>query len=196
MLRDVCNAFDIKKSTTVKSRLDPRGCVKSKADTFGGRQKATFIDKDNLLYLAATSKKPRAYNFLLAYFKTTKAVIDYMGIWGIKNNIFIKPERKTYTDIINEQKGIVSTKVIAKDYGVKYETVGETLLKLNRKVFGDRVLNMIIFLKTAQFIELCGDMSFASTLVSGTFSIGWTQAGRRYIYKTFKRANILPLVEQ
>lgn len=62
-LIDVCDSLQLKRNSSVASRLDEKGCRKTATLTDGGKQELNYINEPNLYRLIFRSNKPAAVQF-------------------------------------------------------------------------------------------------------------------------------------
>ena len=119
-LKDVCKILDIKQTTKIKSRLNPKGVITNHILTKGGMQKALFINESNLYKVIFQSRKPEAEEFTEW---VTSEVLPTIRKTGSYSN-----EKMEIAKLIIQCKSASAVKAIMKIYGYEKDGVNNSYL--------------------------------------------------------------------
>lgn len=220
---DVCRVLEIKNVSDAISRLDDDEKGIANVETLGGKQNLLTINESGLYALVVTSRKPDAKKFrkwitaeVIPSIRKTGMYINPQQITGdmiialgtrmkelearnsvLKTQVAELQPKASYYDLILQCPDLVSTSVIAKDYGFSAKSFNRLLHRLGVQFKqGDIWLLYQKYAsrgwtstKTHNFPDQFGRQHCRPHTY-------WTQKGRIELYNLLKKCGYLPTVEQ
>lgn len=224
-LADLCRILGIGNPSDVKNRLD-NGVVTIEGiiDNLGRKQNVTFVNEDGLYDVILDSRKPEAKRFrkwvtsevlpsirkhgmyidpskpisgdqLILIGQRMKALEAQNALLQVQN-AELQP-KADYCDVILQCEDLVTTSVIAKDYGYSAKRFNKLLHELRIQfkqgdiwlLYQKYAVKGWSQTKTHKYMGGDGEMHCKAHTY-------WTQKGRIELYHILKRNGILPMIER